>query len=136
MNVQAEITKINQSNMSSIQKDIAMSDLKLRAYNAWLLDTKRPFGVAYPGFPEDLEAPKAAKRMTKVTDKVAKKGKVAVKAKRASNGVTKLDQAKALFKDNIKLARVNMIALFQEKLGMSKAGATTYMYACKKAAGY
>lgn len=132
MNVQAEITKINQSNMSSIQKDIAMSDLKLRAYNAWLMDTKRPFGVAYPGFPEDMEAPKAAKRVIKVTDKVAKKGNVAVKAKRASNGVTKLDQAKALFKANGFKGRDFVVALFMERLDMSKAGATTYWYAAQK----
>lgn len=114
------------------QEQVEYGNRKLAHYNAWLMDSKRPFGVAYPGFPEDTEAPKAAKRMTKVTDKVAKKGKVAVKAKRASKGVTKLDQAKALFKANDKLARVNMIALFQEKLGMSLAGATTYWYAAQK----
>jgi hypothetical protein len=110
------------------QEQVEYGNRKLAHYNAWLMDTKRPFGVAYPGFPEDMEAPKAAKRMTKVTDKVAKKGSVKTPAMR----VTKLDQAKALFKANDKLARVNMIALFQEKLGMSLAGATTYYYNAQK----
>lgn len=105
---------------------------KLAHYNAWLLDPKREFGKPYPGFPEDLEAPKAKKRVAKVTDKVTKKGKVAVKAKRAAKGGTKLEKAKALFKANMKLSRENMIGLFMEQLQMSKAGATTYYYNAQK----
>jgi hypothetical protein len=114
------------------QEQVEYGTRKLAHYNAWLLDTKRPFGVAYPGFPEDLEAPKAAKRVTKVTDKVTKKGKVAVKAKRASKGETKLDQAKALFKANGFKGREFMVALFMTELNMTKAGATTYWYSAKK----
>ena len=26
---------------------------KLKHYNKWLMDNKRPFGSVYPGFPED-----------------------------------------------------------------------------------
>ena len=107
---------------------------KLAHYNAWLLDPKREFGKPYPGFPEDLEAPKAKKRVAKVTDKVSKKGSVPakMKAKRAAKGETKLDKAKALFKANAKLSRENMIGLFMEQLQMSKAGATTYYYNAQK----
>lgn len=104
---------------------IAQNDLntaKLAHYNAWLLNADREFGTVYPGFPGEVTV-KRAVATTVVVKSVAK---------RAAGTVTKLDQAKALYKDNIKLARVNMIALFQEKLGMTKAGATTYMYACKK----
>ena len=103
---------------------------KLAHYNTWLLDTKREFGVPYPGFPEDLQVAKAPKRVAKVTDKVTKTGKVP--AIRVAKAGTKLEQAKALFKANYKLSRVNMIALFQEQLQMSKAGATTYFYNAQK----
>lgn len=107
-------------------------DRKLAHWNAWLLDPNREFGSIYPGFPEDAVAPKA-KRVAKVTDKVAKKGKVpAAKTKRAAKGGTKLEKAKALFKANMKLSRENMIGLFMEQLQMSKAGATTYYYNAQK----
>lgn len=107
-------------------------DRKLAHYNAWLLDPARPAGTVYPGFPEDMAAPKA-KRVAKVTDKVTKKGKVpAAKTKRAAKGETKLDKAKALFKANAKLSRENMIGLFMEQLQMSRAGATTYYYNAQK----
>lgn len=110
------------------QEQVEYGNRKLAHYNAWLMDTKRPFGVAYPGFPEDMEAPKAAKRMTKVTDKVAKKGSGKTPAMR----VTKLDQAKELFKANGFKGREFMVALFMTELSMSKAGATTYFYNAQK----
>lgn len=106
---------------------IAQNDLntaKLAHYNAWLLDANREFGTVYPGFPGEVTIKVAKAKATTVVVKSV--------AKRAAGTVTKLDQAKALYKDNIKLARVNMIALFQEKLGMSKAGATTYYYNVQK----
>lgn len=110
------------------QEQVEYGTRKLAHYNAWLMDTKRPFGVAYPGFPEDMEAPKAAKRMTKVTDKVAKKGSSKTPAMR----VTKLDQAKELFNKSPGFSREQVIALFMERLNMSKAGATTYYYNAQK----
>jgi len=113
------------------QEQVEYGNRKLAHYNAWLMDSKRPFGVAYAGFPEDVEAPKA-KRVAKVTDKVTKKGAVPAKMKAKRSGVTKLDQAKALFAANTKLSRVNMIALFREQLQMSLAGATTYYYNAQK----
>ena len=30
-------------------------DRKLKHYNEWLIDNKRPFTDKYPGFPEDVE---------------------------------------------------------------------------------
>lgn len=120
--------------MTSLAEQIAYNDRKLAHYNEWLMDPKRPFGVPYAGFPEDKER-RAAKRVAKVTDKVekvAKKGKPVAKITGKRSGVTKLDQAKALFQANPKLSRVNMIALFQEQLQMSLAGATTYYYNAQK----
>lgn len=121
--------------MASIAEQIAYNDRKLAHYNAWLLDTKREAGKPYPGFPEDMErkaTKKAAKTVTKVTDKVTKKGKVAAKAPRAAKGETKLDKAKALFAANGSMGRDFVVALFIDQLSMSKAGATTYYYNCKK----
>lgn len=106
---------------------------KLAHYNAWLLDPNREFGKPYPGFPEEAEVAKKAKRAQTVSSKApAKKGKAVTKAKRARKGETKLDKAKALFKANVKLSRENMIGLFMEQLQMSKAGATTYYYNAQK----
>lgn len=102
---------------------------RLAHYNAWLMDAKRPFGVPYPGYPEDKVAKNVIKVPKLVTVKVAPLAK-APRAKRT--GTTKLDQAKELYKANIKLSRVNMIGLFMEKLQMSKAGATTYFYNAQK----
>lgn len=101
---------------------------RLAHYNAWLLNPEREFGTLYPGFPED-KAAKVATKAPKVVQVKSVKPK-AVRAKRT--GATKLDQARALFKENIKLSRVNMIGLFMDKLGMSRAGATTYFYNAQK----
>ena len=109
--------------MNMIQEN-DLNTAKLAHYNAWLLDPNREFGTIYPGFPGEVKM--------KVAKAIATTVVVESIAKRARGTVTKLDQAKALYKDNIKLARVNMIALFQEKLGMSKAGATTYYYNVQK----
>ena len=116
----------------TIIEQISYGDRKLAHYNAWLLDTKREFGKPYPGFPEDVAAPAAKKTVAKVTDKVTKKGKPSVITARKRSGVTKLDQARELFKSNAKLSRENMIGLFMEQLQMSRAGATTYYYNAQK----
>jgi hypothetical protein len=113
------------------QEQVEYGNRKLAHYNAWLMDSKRPFGVPYAGFPEDVEAPKA-KRVAKVTDKVAKKGSVPAKMKAKRSGVTKLDQAKALFQANGSMGRDFVVALFMEQLSMSKAGASTYWYSVSK----
>lgn len=44
----------------------------------------------------------------------------------------KKDRALDLYKANSKLSRNEMIELFMKELDMSKAGATTYVYNCKK----
>lgn len=115
----------------NVIQEIAYKERKLAHYNVWLMDMKREFGKPYAGFPEDKEAPKAVV-VPVVTAKVSKKGKPAVKATRARSGVTKLDQARDLFKANVKLSRVNMISLFMEQLQMTKSGATTYFYNAQK----
>jgi hypothetical protein len=45
---------------------------------------------------------------------------------------TKLERAKALYQANPGLDRQGLIALFMRDLGMTKAGASTYVYTCQK----
>lgn len=98
-------------------------DRKLAHYNAWLLDPEREFGVPYPGFPEDLE-------IARVEVHTFKPKKAAVKRERAVGGETKLAKAQALF--DASMSRDEVVALFMAELNMTKAGATTYYYNCKK----
>ena len=113
---------------------------KLDHYNAWLLDPKRPFGVAYGGFPEDKQKEAGIKALqTEFVAKAEAKKKVAAskpKAIRArkSSGPTKQDRAIELYKANIKLSKDNVISIIREQLDMSPAGATTYYYNAKKLA--
>ena len=66
-----------------------------------------------------------------VTTKAAKtktaKAPKAAKAKR----VTKMDQARELYKAESDKSRKNMIAVFSAKLGLSPAAASTYFYTVK-----
>lgn len=104
---------------------------KLAHYNAWLLDPKRPFGVAYAGFPEEIQ-PAKTKRVVAVAPKATKKVKVSTTVLRAPKTGTKLEQAKVLFSNTPGFSRSQIIELFMERLGMSKAGATTYYYSAQK----
>lgn len=118
---------------------------KLAHYNRWLTDSKRPFGVPYDGFPEEIEllkrAGKRAKRIAAdviVEAKASAKAKVAkpAKAKRAprkGEGPTKQELACKIY---ARLAgdKAQTIAAIQADLGMSLAGATTYFYNARKLA--
>lgn len=64
--------------------------------------------------------------VTAVKTKVAKP-----KAEKAPKTESKADQARAMFMAAEDKSRAAMIALFQEKLGMSKAAASTYFYNVK-----
>jgi hypothetical protein len=54
------------------------------------------------------------------------------KAEKAPKAESKADQARALYQASIDRSRKAMIELFVAELGMSKAMASTYFYACKK----
>lgn len=113
-------------------KEIEMQNARLAHYNAWMArkfapDSTTDICEVYPGFPGDKPA-KAAKAIVAKVQPTAP----AKVAKAVKGGVTKLDQAKELFKANAALSRAEMIALFMDKLGMSKAGATTYFYNAQK----
>lgn len=109
-----------------VKEQIAYNERKLAHYNQWLLDTKREFGKPYPGFPEDNQPAKKAKK-TAAAKPAAKKV-----VKRAAKTGTKLELARQLYAANWKQGRERVIALFMSELNMSKAGATTYFYNAKK----
>lgn len=113
---------------------------KLAHYNAWLTDAKRPFGVPYAGFPEEVELLKRAKRVAAdviVEAKATAKAKSAPKAKRAprrkGEGPTKQELACMIY-NRLAGDKALVIAAIQAELGMSTAGATTYFYNAKKLA--
>lgn len=64
--------------------------------------------------------------VTAVKTKVAKP-----KAEKTPKAESKADQARAMYLAAEDKSRAAMIALFQEKLGMSKAAASTYFYNVK-----
>ena len=116
---------------------------KLAHYNAWM-KSKRDITSVYPGFPEQAVIEQMLRGDVKPA-KVAKPAKEKETKKRqprtgrtfrVPGTGTKLEQAKALYKANSNLPRAQIIELFMDKLSMSRAGATTYVYNCKKAAGY
>lgn len=73
----------------------------------------------------------AVKRGKATTKRVVKKAKaVEVKPTRS-----KKELALDIYRQRISSGRAAVIDLFQTELGMSKAGATTYFYNCKKAEG-
>lgn len=71
-------------------------------------------------------APSAVDLKTAVKAKVAKP-----KAEKPAKKASKVDQARELYLNAKDQSRAAMIAVFQEKLGMSKAMASTYFYSCK-----
>ena len=118
---------------------------KLAHYNAWLCNPKRDIGAGpYPGFPEDMKLARARKSLQDefVARAVVKAKVVATKpvkverAKKIAGAPSKLDCAIELYKANQGLARVNLIQLIKDELVMSSAGASTYYYNAKKAAGH
>jgi len=50
----------------------------------------------------------------------------------AKGQLTKKEQAVKLYQANLGIPQTNMVELFMEALQMSKAGATTYVYNCKR----
>lgn len=113
--------------MTEVQQQISLAEQKLAHYNAWLLAPNREVGTAYPGFPGAVRTIAVAPK----TPKTPKVPKTVIKTPKKS-GPSKLDQARVLFRENSKLSRVNMIALFVEKVGLTPSGASTYYYNVQK----
>lgn len=128
--------------MTHTYSDSGYLQRKLDHYNAWLLDSNRPVGTAYPGFPDDVKLVKARKALAAdiaVKAEAKAKAKTAakpakVKRARKAGGPTKIDRAVELYKANMKLSKDNMIDVLRTELDMSLAGATTYYYNAKKLA--
>jgi len=107
---------------------------KLAHYNAWLLDSSRPAGKPYPGFPEEIALINARARLATdlATRKKVSKAFVA-KAPKPVKAGSKIERAIAIYREcNGEKAAV--IAKIQAELSMSLAGATTYFYNAKKVA--
>lgn len=125
---------------STVTVDDSEGAKRLRHYNEWLLDPKRPFGgPPYPGYPE----PKGKKKMpsnvianmTEVLtkDKKAAPAKAAAKkTKRAGASPTKGELALQIYQ-RLNGDKTQVLNELQTGLGMSLAGATTYFYNAKKA---
>lgn len=112
---------------------IRLQDLytaKLAHYNAWLLN--RPMGEKYPGFPGDAEIESLQNPGQKVRASKAKLKTIKTGAPRAAKTGTKLAKARTLFKANSGAGREAIVAMFITELNMTKSGATTYYYNCKK----
>ena len=70
--------------------------------------------------------------VTAVKTKVAKpKAEKAPKVEKAPKAESKADKARVMYTESEDKSRATMIAMFMEKLGMSKAMASTYFYSCK-----
>ena len=133
---------------------------KLAHYNEWLLNPKRPSdGVPYPGFPEDVALERAreslkkeyaekafaniAKQVTKSVVVAAKRAAVRTSPKKVNNcGTAANPRTKQMFANEVYNERFllgesrdQIVVEIMERVGMSKAGATTYFYNAKKAAG-
>lgn len=113
---------------------------KLDHYNKWLLDPKREFGTVYPGFPGEEKTPYRAKAaaatVVQAAQKTARAAKPKVTRAPRGEGPTKQERALEIYKANMKLSKDNLIELIRTELQMSLAGATTYYYNSKRAAGH
>ena len=95
---------------------------RLNHYNRYLMDNKRDICAPYPGYPADVKSADKAKREPVVTAPVEKK----------RSGRSKIDQAREIFNKNSNLSRDKIVELFIKQLEMTKAGATSYYYTCRK----
>lgn len=100
---------------------------RLNHYNRYLMDNKRDICAPYPGYPADVKSAKKAKPV-----KVNPEPVVAPPVQKKTSSGSKIDQAREIFKKNSKLPRDKIVALFMKQLQMTKAGATSYYYTCKK----
>lgn len=127
---------------------------RLEEYNKWLLDPKREIGVPYPKMREFIGNVSSEKEKTmnsttmfdlgaaiaKATVKTPVKQPKAVKAPRAPRAGTKQEKVNEIVKQAFasvgkvdKSFKADMVAKIMVDVGMTKAGATTYLYNAIKA---
>lgn len=106
---------------------------KLAHYNAWLADHE--FGTPYPGFPRQDELNALTGRENKIVVLNAPKPETKEwsepKTTNHKTG-TKLERAIELYKMSSDKSRDTIVSLFMVELDMTKAGATTYFFNCRK----
>lgn len=119
---------------------------KLKHYNQWLCDPKRPIiSGPYPGFPEDLDRDRAVeslkaeyrqraevkKQQEEIVVDTEKKPRKP-RAKKMGDGVSRQDQALEIYK-RLNGDRTAVVQAIQDELGMPPGSAMTYFYNAKKA---
>lgn len=119
----------------NLDENQAFLTRKLEHYNAWLMDTKRPFTEIYPGFPEeqDFEAKSKRKRAERRSSLPLPTPKKVTRERPKKGEPTKQERAVRLVELNPN--KDEAINAIMSQLNMSKAGATTYFYNAKKILG-
>lgn len=97
--------------------DPSYNERRIAHYNEWIKENKGP----YPGFPPDLELAYGIEMLKR--DMQAKK--------KAKNTGSKTAKAVEIYKKH-NGNKALIIEEYQNTLGMTKAGATTYYYNAKK----
>lgn len=115
---------------------------KLKHYNEWLMNPKRPvYAGPYPGFPEDLEYKKSIEALRedfqqrheeKEKPKPEKEKKTRAKRAKKSEGPNRQTLAQEIFK-RFDGDRAKVVQAIQDELGMPSGSAMTYFYNAKKA---
>lgn len=119
-------------------KDEKLDELtdRLRHYNDWLLDPNREFTSTYPGYPGDEDTEKESKvkivpiikkRKEKSVMKISTVGMKVMDVKAPKAG-TKQAKAIEIVESMGVDAKHEAIQAIMDKIGMSKAGATTYFH--------
>lgn len=139
----------DQSRFADLNEYSNYLDRKLKHYNQWLCDPKRPIiSGPYPGFPEDLERNRAVENLRAefaqrfevkkqqeeevVVDKEKKPRKP--RAKKIGGGPSRQVQAQEIYK-RLNGDRTAVVQAIQDELGMPPGSAMTYFYNAKKAVG-
>lgn len=118
----------------------------LQKYNVWLLDPNREVGKPYPGNffsnakEQKMNLGEAISNMTRVSTIKQPKAVKKIRAPKAGSKQEKanqiVQQAFAGLNGTIdKSFKSSMIVKIMEEVGMSKAGATTYLYNALKTVG-
>lgn len=115
--------------MQDYRKLESLLEAKLKHYNAWLLNPKRGFTDAYPGFPQQRELDILSGLTPPAPIKASRASKPKAQAPKASvRKGSKLEMARVLFERMVDRSRASVVEAFMSELSMTKAGATTYFY--------
>ncbi len=106
------------------ESESAIREIKAENFRTTVVEMGKVKSVAEPVTIET--APSVVELKTAVKAKIAKP-----KAEKAAKAPSKVDQAREIYEAAADKSRGAVIAVFMEKLGMSKAAASTYYYNIK-----